>query len=54
MATYRIWYLGSDDFAIEDGVTEQEACAKTGRKSYECRVQRIPEDIIVADGAAAG
>lgn len=54
MATYRIWYLGSEDFSIEDGVTEQEACAKVGRQSHECRVQRIPEEVIVADVGVAG
>ena len=49
MATFRIWYIGTEDFAIEDASSEWEACAKAGRDSQECRVQRIPDEVIVTD-----
>ncbi len=48
MATFRIWYIGSEDFSIEDATSEQEACEKLGWESHECRVQRIPDEIILA------
>ena len=50
MATFRIWYIGTEDFAIEDASSEWEACTKAGWDSQECRVQRIPDEIIVTEG----
>jgi hypothetical protein len=47
MPTFRIWYVGTEDFAIEEASSELEACQKTGRNSEECEVQRIPEENIV-------
>jgi hypothetical protein len=47
MPTFRIWYVGSEDFAIEEAGSEIEACKKTGHDSQECEVQRIPEENIV-------
>lgn len=49
MATFRIWCIGSEDFSIEDASSEQEACEKLGWQSQECRVQRIPDEIIVPE-----
>jgi hypothetical protein len=49
MATFRIWFVGTKDFAIEEGSSEWEACRKAGLDSQECRVQRIPDDVIVQD-----
>ena len=49
MATFKIWYVGTTDFAIEEASSEKEACAKAGRESQECRVQRIPEEHIVRE-----
>jgi hypothetical protein len=49
MPTFRIWYIGSDDFAIEEASSELEACQKTGRNSEECEVQRIPDENIVGE-----
>ena len=49
MATFRIWYVGTENFSIEDAATEQEACEKLGWESQECRVQRIPEEVIVPE-----
>jgi hypothetical protein len=46
MPTFRIWYIGTDDFAIEEARSELEACRKTGRNAEECEVQRIPEEDI--------
>jgi hypothetical protein len=50
MATFRIWYIGSDDFVIEEASSEWEACRKAGLDSQECRVQRIPDEVIVSEG----
>jgi hypothetical protein len=49
MATFRIWYIGTDDFTIEEASSELEACEKTGRNSEECEVQRIPDEDIVRE-----
>ena len=49
MPTFRIWYIGTEDFAIEEASSELEACQKTGRNSEECEVQRIPEENIVRE-----
>jgi hypothetical protein len=49
MPTFRIWYIGSDDFAIEEASSELEACQKTGRNSEECEVERIPDEHIVGE-----
>jgi hypothetical protein len=57
MATFRIWYIGTDDFAIEEASSELEACQKTGRNSEDCEVQRIPDENIVRESyslSAAG
>jgi hypothetical protein len=47
MPTFRIWYIGTEDFSIEEARSEVEACEKTGRDSQECEVERIPEENIV-------
>jgi hypothetical protein len=47
MPTFRIWYIGTEDFAIEEARSEIEACEKTGRDSQECEVERIPAENIV-------
>jgi hypothetical protein len=47
MPTFRIWYVGTEDFSIEEARSEIEACEKTGRNSQECEVQRIPDENIV-------
>jgi hypothetical protein len=49
MPTFQIWYIGTDEFTIEEASSELEACQKTGRKSEECEVQRIPEEHIVRE-----
>jgi hypothetical protein len=49
MATFRIWYIGTENFSIEDATSEKEACEKLGWESQECRVQRIPEEVIVSE-----
>jgi hypothetical protein len=49
MPTFRIWYVGTEDFAIEEASSELEACRKTGRNSEECEVQQIPEENIVRE-----
>jgi hypothetical protein len=49
MPTFRIWYVGTEDFAIEDASSEIEACEKTGRNLQECEVERIPEENIVCE-----
>ena len=49
MAMFRIWYIGSEVFSIEDAIPEQEACEKLGWESQECRVQRIPDEVIVQE-----
>ena len=49
MATFRIWYIGSENLSIEDATSEQEACEKAGWESQECRVQRIPDEVIVQE-----
>ena len=49
MATFRIWYLGTNECLIEDAASEKEACEKAGWESQECRVQRIPEEVIVTE-----
>lgn len=51
MANFRIWYIGTENFSIEDAASEKEACEKIGRDNHECRVQRIPEDVIVSSDA---
>lgn len=52
MATFRIWYMGTDEFSIEDVTSEKEACEKLGWESQECRVQRIPDEVIVQESFA--
>jgi hypothetical protein len=47
MPTFRIWYVGTEDFAIEEARSDVEACQKTGRNAEECEVQQIPEEDIV-------
>jgi len=47
MPTFRIWYIGTEDFSIEEASSELEACQKTGRDSEECEVQKIPDENIV-------
>lgn len=47
MPTFRIWYVGTEDFSIEDASSEIEACEKIGHNSQECEVQRIPDENIV-------
>ena len=49
MPTFRIWYVGTRDFSIEEANSEWEACEKTGRRAEECEVQVIPEEHIVRD-----
>jgi hypothetical protein len=49
MPTFRIWYIGTEDFAIEEAKSELEACQKTGRNTEECEVQRIPEENILRE-----
>ena len=49
MATFRIWCVGTFECSIEDAASEQEACEKAGWESHECRVQRIPEEVIVKE-----
>ena len=51
MPTFRIWYVGTEDFAIEEASSELEACRKTGRNSEECEVQQIPEENIVREAS---
>ena len=46
MPTFRIWYVGTEDFAIEEANSEIEACKKIGRNSQECEVERIPDEDI--------
>ncbi len=46
MPTFRIWYIGTEDFSIEEASSELEACQKTGQNSEECEVQQIPEENI--------
>ena len=52
MATFRIWYIGTEDFSIEDASCEKEACEKLGWESQECRVQMIPEEVIMQEAFA--
>jgi hypothetical protein len=52
MPTFRVWYVGTEDFAIEEASSELEACRKTGRNSEECEVQQIPEENIVREALA--
>ena len=52
MATFRIWYMGTDEFSIEDATSEKAACEKLGWESQECRVQRIPDEVIVQESFA--
>jgi hypothetical protein len=47
MPTFRIWYVGTDDFSVEEASSEIEACEKIGRNSQECEVERIPDENIV-------
>ena len=47
MPTFRIWYVGTEDFSIEEASSEIEACEKIGRNSQECEVERIPDEKIV-------
>ena len=49
MATFRIWYIGTEDFSIEDASSEIEACEKVGWERQECRVQQIPEETVVRE-----
>jgi hypothetical protein len=49
MPTFRIWYIGTEDFSIEEASSELEACQKTGQNSEECEVQQIPEENIVRE-----
>jgi hypothetical protein len=51
MPTFRIWYIGTEDFAIEEARSELEACEKTGRDSQECEVERVPEEIILREAS---
>jgi hypothetical protein len=52
MPTFRIWYVGTDDFSIEEASSEIEACEKIGRNSQECEVERIPDENIVWETSA--
>jgi hypothetical protein len=52
MPTFRIWYVGTDDFSIEEASSEIEACEKIGRNSQECEVERIPDENIVRETSA--
>jgi hypothetical protein len=52
MATFRIWYVGTEDFSIEEASSEIEACEKIGRNSQECEVERIPDENIVWEASA--
>ena len=53
MATYQIWHMGTDEFSIEEAMSEKEACEKLGWESQECRVRRIPDQFIVRDSNGA-
>ena len=52
MATFRIWYIGTTEFSIEDGDSEKQVCEKLGWDSQECRVQQIPDEVILRDAVA--